>query len=80
MSVWLLVNKLRILQGSVYNLFDFIKLGYVLSFFYLFFVLKDGCCLAEECDCAYVILAQKGISHAFPRGYERSQPPVSFAL
>lgn len=36
MSVWPLVDKLRILQGSVYNLFGFMKLDRA-PFIYLFF-------------------------------------------
>ena len=38
MSVWPLVNKLRILQGSVYNLFDFTELDCAPSFLLGFFV------------------------------------------
>jgi len=34
MSVWPLVNKLRILQGSIYNLFDFIELDCACIFFF----------------------------------------------
>lgn len=83
MSVWPLVNKLRILQGSVYNLFDFTELDCAPSFLLVFFLLlllgffllllKDCCCSAEGCDCAYKGLAREGICHAIPRGYELLQ-------
>ena len=59
MSVWPLVNKLRILQGSVYNLFDFTELDCAPSFLLGFF-----CCKG---------LAREGICHAIPRGYELLQ-------
>lgn len=76
MSVWPLVNKLRILQGSIYNLFDFMELEwFFLWFFLVFWVFFEGW-LVEECDCAYVTLAQKGICHVVPCGYELLQPPA----
>lgn len=65
MSVWPLVNKLKILQGSTYNQFDFMELDSA-----PFFFLKDDCCLVEECDCAYVSMAEKGICHEVPGGHE----------